>query len=269
MKRMEVIIDSIRIFGLQDTIFRVIVNKDMEPLDGRHLTIACYILGIPTVKAVMMEFESLDQQILFFNHVNKAKMPMKTEHVLYSNYLANEPIACLMYKLALEDNNSKWQGNVAILDAPKPSHLMSITNFSKVLNWTGLQSRRVSEGDSRQRLLNKIETTDYNTIIERVNKFHDWYYVFAKKPREPNDLFHSSKVLVTMLNFFFFAHKQDQSCAYLEVDRILNSSIRVFKNNPKWNFENLLRLDYIPAIKEMVNHFNTTRDKYKMVIPEL
>lgn len=271
--RMLIINASMRLYGIQPTMLKIILNKDRQIIEGRHTVVALYINRVETVPCCVMDFPNAAQEIEFFNHINTPKKAMKREQTLFNEYQAKDPLAVLMYKLGHIDPVSKWGGNVAFLNVPKPMEKMTITNFGKILHWVGLGIARRREGEYRMRLgkaaLKAGNGTEYQNVRQRVNNFHDWYYTFATKQKIANDPFHKDLILTTMLEFFRQAHLQDSSNAYLAPERILNSSIALFSNRREWDFERLLNFSHKEAVNQMVDRFNKGRSKKnRMVIPE-
>jgi len=262
--RTKILIRSMTKFGYMPASIIVIVKKldgSVYLHDGRHRTVASYVIGIKKIPAVIVTFKNIADEINHFNAINKARAGTKIEQTIFNEFQANDPLAMLIYELGYMDPHSKWSDKIALIGAEKLKDKMSVANFCKIINWVGLQLRRRREGESNIRALSKLKKTSYPEILGRVNKFHDWYYKFATPIKVVNDVFHQDRVLISLLEFFYCAHQQNSTAALLQPDKILNTAVNTFRN---YNFQELSRFDSATAPDQLFDHFNKKRKTYKV-----
>jgi len=260
--RAKDLVRSMTSFGYMPASIIVIVKKSDGTLDlhnGRHRTVASYVIGIKNIPAVIVTFKNIADEISHFNAINKARTGTKIEQTILNEFQANEPLALLLYELGYMDPASKWSDNVAFIGVENRKDKMNVANFCKVVNWIGFELRRRREGESNVRALSKLEKTPYPVILDRVNRFHDWYYKFATPIKLQNDVFHQDRVLISLLEFFYCAHKQNSTAALLQPDKILKTSINTFRN---YDFRMLTKFDAATAPDQLFDHFNKKRQVY-------
>jgi len=259
-KRFDTIVKSIIEFGPSPA-FIIIVNKKGDILDihdGRHRTLAYWVLGYQNIPAVVVGFKTERDEITHFNAMNEKSVPLKYEQRLLNGYQAGDKLPCLIYKLAHQDPASKWSDKVALLGVEKRNEKMSAPNFAKILNWIGILLRRRVEGESAERALRKLEHLPYTVIRERLNAFHDWYYSFATPIKLKNDVFHKDKVLISMLEFYYCALIQNSKKKLLQPDNILNTAKSKFRT---FNWQDLSGYDASTAPNQLFEHFNRSRKR--------
>jgi len=228
--RAKDLVQSMTRYGYMPASIIVIVRRSDRSLDlhnGRHRTVAAYVVGIKKIPAVLVTFKNKEDEINHFNTINKGKAGTKIEQTILNEFQASNPLAILIYNLGYMDPNSKWSNKVALIGVgvEKFKDKMNVANFCKIINWAGLRLRRRREGESNIRALNRLKTVSYFEILNRINKFHDWYYKFATPIKVQNDIFHHDRVLISLLEFFYCAHQQNSTVALLQPNKILTASI--------------------------------------------
>jgi len=257
--RAESIIQSIIRFGYIDSSVITVVKtkkgelKALHNSDGRHRLIALYILNEPTIQVNVVQFTNESDEIDYFNMLNESQRPLTPEQRALNSFQANHPLAMLIYDLGYLNSSSRWNNKVALAGSGNPKGKMSVANFRKVLNWAGFGLRRRMEGESDIRALRRLEKMKYDDILEGVNMFHDWYYNFAKFPHVKGDVYTKDKVLISMLEFFYCAIRQESPKAVLNPDRILKAAISKFQ---LFNFEQLQGYDASKAPDILFEEFN-------------
>jgi len=262
--RFKDVVNTIIKFG-PSVVFSITVIKNGEILhihDGRHTTLAYWVLGFETIPANIVEFQSAADEIQHFNNLNRKRTGTKYEQDLLNGFQAKEALPCLIYKLGLQDQQSKWSDKVGLLGTKNRNEKMTAANFSKIVNWAGLGLRRRREGESDMRASRKLEKLSYESILEGVNLFHDWFFNFATPIKKKNDYFHKDKVLISMLEFFYCAIRQDSNKKILSSERILNDSITRFS---RFNWQELNDYDVSKAPDKLFAEFNLKRGVYPVI----
>ena len=261
LARTKSIVESISYFGPMDAFTIVLVQhgSNLEIHDGRHRVVAYYVLGIKTIPAILVTFNNKEDEINHFNTINDARVGTKLEQKILNGMQANDPLSLLIYELGFTDPESKWCDKVALIGTDKHKEKMSVANFCKVVNWAGLKLRRRREGESIFRALRKIEALTYDEIRSGVNAFHDWFYNFATEIKVVNDVFHKDRVLISLLEFFYCAQKQESKSKMLQPEKIFAASINKFRG---YNFTDLSRFDAATAPDALFDHFNKKRGTY-------
>ena len=264
LSRAKDLVQSMTRYGYMPASIIVIVKRSDKSLDlhnGRHRTVAAYVVGIKDIPAVLVSFKNKADEINHFNTINKARTGTKIEQTILNGFQAEDPLCMLIYELGYMDPASKWSDKVALIGAEKLKDKMSIGNFCKIVNWVGLRLRRRREGESNIRALSKLKKRSYPEILDEVNKFHDWYYNFATPIKVQNDIFHQDKVLISLLEFFYCSSQQNSTAALLQQDKILKTAINIFRN---YNFRVLSTFDAATAPDMLFEYFNKKRRKYKI-----
>jgi len=256
--RTERIVHSmIRFDKLGSSIVTVVMNQKGEIVamhDGRHRLVALHILNEKIVKANIVQFKEEADEIDYFNMINESQRPLTPEQRILNCFQAEDPLAILIYDLGYIDTDSKWHNKVSLLgttDSPKGK--LSVANFRKIVNWAGLGLRRRMEGESDIRALRKLEKMDYSVILNGMNSFHDYYYQFARFPHYVGDVFTKDKVIISLLEFFYCAIRQNSHKAVLSPQRILRSSVSKFR---LFNFKQLQDYDAGKAPNSLFEEFN-------------
>lgn len=260
--RTKALVQSMINYGYMPASLAVVVKRkdgSLDLHDARHRAVACYILGIEKIPSVIVSFKNEADEINHFNTINASRSGTKLEQQIMNGFQANDPYCMLIYDLGYMDTNSKWSDKVALIGTERQKEKMTVTNFCKVVNWAGLGVRRRREGSGANRVAAKMRVLNYQETLERMNLFHDWFYKFATPIRVQNDMFHKDKVLISMLEFFYCALRQESKSKYLSTTRILDSSVSMFRN---YNFQMLNTYDAGTAPDKLFEHFNKKRGKY-------
>jgi len=262
--RVKTIIKSIRQFGLLEIILISLVmhNKNLEIHDGRHRTIALYILGYKTIPAMLIVFKNKKDEIKHFNTINRAIAGAKLDQRIFNDYQADEPLGLLLYDLGFMDKNSKWSNKVALIGTKNAKEKMNVSNFLKIVNWAGLGLKRSSQGSHKHRANLRIQKLEYEEIKRRTNEFHDWFYNFATEVKVVKDIFHTSKVLTSLLEFYLASQKQQSTLKMLQPETILNSAVNKFR---RVNWLDLSKFSSVKAPDMLFEAFNKKREKYPVL----
>jgi hypothetical protein len=257
VKRCEDIVKSIINHGPIKAYPILIVRKgEGKPYihDGRHRTVAFWILGFKKIPAIQVEFNSEEDEIAHFNTINSGSMGMKRDQKMLNEFQANDPYAMLIYDLGATDPDSKWSDKVALLGTDQLKEKMSVSNFCKIVNWAGFGIRRRLDNDSRVAVIRKLKTLSYKKARENMNLFHDWFFNFATPIKVKNDTFHNDRVLISLLEFFYCTIRQTSKSKHLQPRNVLRKSISSFRT---FNFLELTSYDAKSAPDRLFTHFNT------------
>lgn len=263
--RTEFIVQSIIRFGhIGSSIITVLKDKNGDIIgthDGRHRLVASYILGEKIIMTNVVQFRTDADEIDYFNMVNTSKRPLSPEQRLYNEFEANWPLANLIYDLGYIDANSKWSGKVALRGADNFAGQMSVANFRKVVNWAGFGLKRRMEGEADIRALSRLQKMNPKDILEGVNMFHDWYYELARFPHPKGEVFVKDKVLISLLEFFYSAIRQDSTKVAMQPDKILRAALPKFR---LYRMEQLQGFDASKAPDQLFEVFNGTGERTRV-----